>query len=332
VNAPNSIACDDGNACTENDTCGNGLCQSGEALVCNDANVCTDDSCAPGAGCQYVPVANGTVCGQDLQCWSGECIDACESGSKTFEYTGQVQDWTVPACVKSVTLELFGAQGGGNGFDVPAGGKGGTASGKLAVTPGQVLHVYVGGSGASGGWNGGGKNVSAWSKGWGGGATDVRVGGTALSDRKIVAGAGGGHAAYSFGSGGWTGGVGGGGGGTSGQDGTDSIPNQPPGRGGKAGTQAGGGAAGATGNTCCSYIVATAGALGQGGKGAGEADGDVCGSAGSGGGGYFGGGGGGHQNCGGGGGGGGSSYVGGVTESSTTANVRTGHGQVKVTY
>ena len=260
------------------------------------------------------------------------CIDACETGSITFEYTGGAQDWTVPPCVKFVQVEVYGAQGGGNGFSVPDGGKGGKATGTLAVTPGQSLHIYVGGKGSAGGWNGGGKNVSAWAKGWGGGASDVRVGGTALSDRKIVAGGGGGHAAYSFGSGGWTGGVGGAGGGTSGQDGTDSIPNQPPGRGGKAGTQAGGGAAGATGLQCCDFVPGTAGQLGLGGKGAGETDGDACGSAGSGGGGYYGGGGGGHQNCGGGGGGGGSSYVGGVSASSTTADVRAGHGQIKITY
>ena len=333
VHTPNDVPCDDGDACTDGDVCGNGACQSGEPLTCNDDLLCTDDSCAPGAGCVFVAVANGTPCGPDLQCWAGKCLDACESGSKTFDYTGQPQSWTVPPCVHSVTLEVYGAQGGGNGFAVPTGGKGGKASGKLAVTPGQTLNIFVGGSGTDGGgWNGGGKNVSAWAKGWGGGASDVRLGGAALSDRKLVAGGGGGHAAYSFGSGGWTGGVGGGGGGTSGQDGTDSIPNQPPGRGGKAGTQAGGGAAGATGLVCCDHIVGTAGALGQGGNGAGEADGDVCGSAGSGGGGYYGGGGGGHQNCGGGGGGGGSSYLGGVTEGSTTADVHSGHGSVKITY
>ena len=160
VYTANVEVCDDGDACTGGDVCGNGTCQSGEVVVCNDANVCTDDSCNPADGCHFDPVANGTDCGQDLQCWDGECIDACESGSKTFSYTGGVQDWTVPGCVKSVTVELFGAAGGGNDLNHPEGGKGGKATGKLAVTQGQVLHVYVGGSGASGGWNGGGKNVS----------------------------------------------------------------------------------------------------------------------------------------------------------------------------
>jgi hypothetical protein len=332
VNTPNAEVCDDGDACTDGDVCGGGTCQPGAALVCEDANVCTDDSCDPGAGCLYTPVANGIACAPDMQCWGGECIDACESGSLNFEYTGGVQDWTVPACVKFVTVELFGAAGGGNDLNNPEGGRGGKATGKLAVTPGQVLHVYVGGSGASGGWNGGGKNVTAWAKGWGGGASDIRVGGTAFSDRKIVAGGGGGHPAYSLGHGGWQGAEGGAGGGTSGQDGNPSDGNNPPAQGGKGGTQAGGGAAGATGLDCCSFVPGTAGSLGQGGKGAGETDNDSCGSAGSGGGGYYGGGGGGHHNCGGGGGGGGSSYVGGVTESSTAADVRSGHGQVKITY
>lgn len=52
----------------------------------------------------------------------------------------------------------------------------------------------------SGGWNGGGNSSSAWgSSGGGGGATDVRLGGTDLSDRIIVAGGGGGSGNHSAG-------------------------------------------------------------------------------------------------------------------------------------
>ena len=66
------------------------------------------------------------------------------------------------------------------------------------MTPGQVLNLFVGGQApdvgnvtpAPGGFNGGGDGGQYGAVG--GGATDVRVGGTALADRVAVAGGGGG--------------------------------------------------------------------------------------------------------------------------------------------
>lgn len=48
-------ACDDGQSCTQDDTCDvNGIC-AGQAKECNDGNTCTDGSCNPATGeCQYV--------------------------------------------------------------------------------------------------------------------------------------------------------------------------------------------------------------------------------------------------------------------------------------
>ncbi len=131
-----------------------------------------------------------------------------------YEYTGALQTYLVPAGVNSITIEAWGAEGGesdGSGSHglVPA-GQGGYAKGDLSVTPGQTLYIYVGGQGninityqslSAGGWNGGGDGWGGWSGNWnagngtsggGGGASDVRVGGTSLSDRVIVAGGGGG--------------------------------------------------------------------------------------------------------------------------------------------
>ncbi len=124
--------------------------------------------------------------------------------SQTFDYTGSLQTFTVPADVVSVTIECFGAKGGVN-YVPYAGGAGGYAKGSLAVSPSDVLNLYVGGSGANypsdiGGWNGGGNSTAGW--GTGGGATDVRVGGTALANRVIVAGGGGGGGDYAIGGGG----------------------------------------------------------------------------------------------------------------------------------
>ena len=121
----------------------------------------------------------------------------------TYTFTGAQQTDTVPAGVTSLTLDVKGAQGG-FGFNAPGapGGLGGRVQAVLAVTPGEVLNIYVGGKGVDGtataggpgGYNGGGLG-GTWSGGrcggGGGGASDVRQGGNALANR-VVVGAGGG--------------------------------------------------------------------------------------------------------------------------------------------
>lgn len=52
-------ACNDGNACTQTDTCQSGVCVGSNPIICNDNNACTADSCDPSTGsCLYTPVAN----------------------------------------------------------------------------------------------------------------------------------------------------------------------------------------------------------------------------------------------------------------------------------
>ncbi len=102
----------------------------------------------------------------------------------TFSYTGGAQTYTVPAGVSAVTVLVQGAEGGLNS-DEPdfsdVAGKGGCVRAIIAVTPGQVLQVNVGGrgrngtatAGGAGGFNGGGNGsygVSTYSGGGGGGA------------------------------------------------------------------------------------------------------------------------------------------------------------------
>ncbi len=80
--------------------------------------------------------------------------------SQTFNYTGSAQQWTVPAGVTSIVVDCFGASGS-DAYQC-TGGKGGKASATVPVSPGDTVHVYVGGKGiqinssATGGWNGGG--------------------------------------------------------------------------------------------------------------------------------------------------------------------------------
>lgn len=232
----------------------------------------------------------------------------------TFNYTGGGQTFQIPGNVTKVKLEAWGAQGGN--VSSATGGKGGYSVGELTTTPGQVLHLYVGGKGGdnisgtvggtagyNGGAPGGAGSSSYRGAGGGGGGTDIRIGGTALANRILIAGGGGG------GGGGATATYNGGaGGGTAGGDGQSANTG---------GTQTAGGTS--PGNN------AQGGTLGQGGQGTNVSSGS---GGGSGGGGYYGGAGGlnGH------GGGGGSGYVSPtLTNASTTANQRTGDGLAVIT-
>jgi hypothetical protein len=218
--------------------------------------------------------------------------------------------------VTQVTLDVFGAAGapGSSGSAFGPGGLGGRATVTVAVSPGQTFQINVGGagSGATGGFNGGGNGAvfGVFFSGGGGGASDVRAGGFALADRVVVAGGGaGGGDTRSTLNGGTQLSFGGGGGGLTGGDGGGTGTFPSPGTGG---TQVIGGTGG---------DVAGDGVFGAGGAGA--CDGTTCG--GGGGAGWWGGGGGEH---GGGGGGSGFGPAGVVFQS----GVRSGNGEVTVTY
>jgi hypothetical protein len=145
----------------------------------------------------------GFVLGLALVCGGARlaATDAHAAGptTVTFKGTGAVQTFTVPAGVTSITVVATGAPGGAAG--ALSNGLGGVAKADVAVTPGQVLNVYVGGVGkspiiagedASGGFNGGGTGNTNGAGG-GGGASDIRTGGPAdLGSRLVVAAGGGG--------------------------------------------------------------------------------------------------------------------------------------------
>jgi hypothetical protein len=125
----------------------------------------------------------------------------------TFGYTGGMQTWVVPAGVTSAHFDIYGAAGGEPYYATFNPGKGGRAQAELPLTPGSTVHIAVGGKGGypagDPGYNGGGRG----SEYGGGGATDIRIGGTGLNDRVLVAGGGGGTAEYSGDSGGDGGGL-----------------------------------------------------------------------------------------------------------------------------
>jgi hypothetical protein len=247
---------------------------------------------------------------------------------RTFAYTGAVQNFVVPAGVTSITLEAWGAEGG-DGFyssaDKNNGGKGGYVKGTRTVTPGDVLRIYVGGEGTSGetynatggpgGWNGGGKGGhynTSLRGGAGGGASDVRIGGTALTNRVIVAGAGGGGVSY------YSSTFGGYGNYPSGKYGGSGSNDASSSQSGAGGTQSAGGDNISDGDS---------GSLGTGGNAASGS------GSGGGGAGYYGGSGGGTGSSSDTeGGGGGSSYFGSLTSASHTPNHREGNGQIKISW
>ena len=134
-----------------------------------------------------------------------------EIESWTFEYTQDVQTFTVPY-TGQYQIELYGAQG-------TEGAKGSSIIGKIKLNANEVINIYVGGKS---GYNGGGagatgtkvtatsrtfthscnngndanngykeSSVSYQAKSYsGGGATDIRIGGTELENRVMVAGGG----------------------------------------------------------------------------------------------------------------------------------------------
>jgi hypothetical protein len=246
--------------------------------------------------------------------------------TQTFNYTGQIINWTVPNGVTKISVEAWGAEGGKGQYSFNGvGGKGGYSKGDIDVTPGEILYIVVGGKGGdfsqtpgsgAGGYNGGGVgDLNGYNEaGGGGGASDIRKSGNTLLHRTIVAGGGGGA--------GWSG-NGGDGGGVTGNNGLGSLPVQ-------GGTQVNGGL---KGSDLCAIGISggSNGSLGIGGNGANGG----CGSGGGGGGagGYYGGGGGGTQSGNlGSGGGGGSSYIGSLNNSSTQSGIRFGNGLITITY
>jgi hypothetical protein len=76
---PNGVGCDDGNACTVNDTCQNGVCVGGAPVNCSPlADQCNDAACTePSGACQRTPKADGVACDDGNACTTS---DTCQNG------------------------------------------------------------------------------------------------------------------------------------------------------------------------------------------------------------------------------------------------------------
>jgi hypothetical protein len=91
-------ACDDGNPCTQTDTCQTGACTGGATVDCDDGNPCTEDFCDPTTG-QCVHVEKN--CDDNIDCTddfcdtlTGQCVHTPIAG-----YCGGSEDpCLVPRC------------------------------------------------------------------------------------------------------------------------------------------------------------------------------------------------------------------------------------------
>ncbi len=160
--------------------------------------------------------------GAQVYCRLEKRVASTTSSIQTFNYTGGVQTYTVPAGATSLQLEVWGAQGGSYSSTY-YGGYGGYSKGTLnSPTAGSTLYVVVGqqptaytttpttgGASIAGGYNGGGNSVvHYYSGGWslpqgGGGATHIATVTGVLSSLSsqqdnvlIVAGGGSGSGYY----------------------------------------------------------------------------------------------------------------------------------------
>lgn len=275
---------------------------------------------------------------------TGGCMDSdtqsvtvinCPGGTQTFNYTGNIVNWTIPACVTSITIEAWGGEGGKNQTNDRFGGLGARMQGTFAVTGGQQLRIIVGQKGPDGTRN-------QFAAGGGGGASVVSVVGQ--SAPLIVAGGGGGaggrQGTYHHGGDAVTSTTGGsafpGGtstGGTGGNGGNGGIGHSHCGAAG-AGWYTNGANSISASNPGVALNSTAAGGISSGNYGAdGGFGGGGAGNIGGGGGGGYSGGAGGDQLTGWieyGGGGGGSFNSG--TNQSNTGGVRSGNGQIIITY
>lgn len=88
VNKSDGTSCNDGSACTSNDKCSGGICQSGTKKDCNDNNNCTIDDCDTGTGeCFYQQDTGIGLSCSDYN--ANGCVEsgqwACKSDKTGFE-------------------------------------------------------------------------------------------------------------------------------------------------------------------------------------------------------------------------------------------------------
>lgn len=78
---PDGTACDDGNPCTQTDTCQHGVCLGGNYVVCTAPDAChaAGDCNAETGTCSHPALPDGTSCGPCQTCTGGVCGGGCDA-------------------------------------------------------------------------------------------------------------------------------------------------------------------------------------------------------------------------------------------------------------
>lgn len=105
-NVSNGTSCNDGDACTQTDTCQNGSCTGSNPVTCTASDQChIAGVCDPGTGvCSNPAKPNGTACstgpgpvGGDTECWHDECqTGTCTRVFQPYDDTGS--PWVITVC------------------------------------------------------------------------------------------------------------------------------------------------------------------------------------------------------------------------------------------
>ncbi|MDI3290925.1 kelch repeat-containing protein [Polyangium sp. 15x6] len=210
--------CDDGNACSQTDTCQAGACVGTNAVICQAASpchvpgtcnpitgVCTNPAKPDGSACD-----DGNACTQTDACASGVCtgmapiscepLDECHLPGSCAPASGMCSNPAKPdgtpctggMCVAGVCMNDPTGAGGAGGAG-GTGGNGGTGgSGGNGGTGGSGGNGGAGGSGGSGGNGGTGGSGGLGGSGGGAGGSAGSGGSDVTSSSSITASSGGG--------------------------------------------------------------------------------------------------------------------------------------------
>lgn len=110
----NTAPCDDGNVCTENDTCdGAGSC-TGTTRSCDDGNSCTADMCNVTQGCFYAPL-DQVACDDGLSCSTN---DTCNMGVCEADTSQCLCVPTFTDASKATSVQIGPDEMAGNALDI----------------------------------------------------------------------------------------------------------------------------------------------------------------------------------------------------------------------
>ncbi|WP_432412097.1 HYR domain-containing protein [Rasiella sp. SM2506] len=136
---------------------------SGNTATCSQT-VTVEDNVDPVISCPAaITVSNKPGdCGAIVTYPIPTVMDNCNANTaiETFNFTGSIENFVIPAFVTNISIEVRGAEGGNNTSSGLTAGKGAILTGDFNVTPGDMLKILVGQHNNSGNNGGGGSFVT----------------------------------------------------------------------------------------------------------------------------------------------------------------------------